>query len=143
MILALNTSTLQFGLALLMKTEPSWPNTYARRERPFRKPHAGPRFHAQLVKIRDQGRKVHFGCNRPGELYRPEGRDFLSQRIVPCPWVPIVGISSLEAMASQIPYADVPVISVLTFQERRGLYRSIHLGRQREVIRIGEDTAEI
>lgn len=55
--------------------------------------------------------------------------------------VPVVGISSLEAMANQIPYTDLPVVPVLHSRKGEAFTAQFTWNDNGELIRSGDDTS--
>ena len=142
MILAINTSTLQFALALLAEDG------------------------TLLTEYLMAGGKGHFGGLMPALDFmlnssKYEIRDVkcisvatgpgsftglrvglsLAKGLCHALCVPVVGISSLEAMASQIPYADLPVAPVLSSRRGEAFTAQFIWNDNGELIRSGDDTS--
>lgn len=55
--------------------------------------------------------------------------------------IPIIGVSSLEAMAAQLPFADRPVCSMITSRKGEIFIATFSWSDEREMVRTSEDIA--
>ena len=143
MILAINTSTLQFSLALLKRN-----GTVAAEQVMFRKKgNFGNLMPAveHLLSVSDAGPGDLSGIAvaiGPGSFTGLRIGISLAKGLCHALQIPIAGVSSLEALASQIPFAMSPVIPVLrsrkeeVFTARFILTNDQQLRRQQEDISI-------
>lgn len=119
MILAINTSTPQFGLALLDDNGTILAEYFMSRE----KGHFGslmPALHFLLSKLRADvhDQKAIVVATGPGSFTGLRVGLSAAKGLCHALEIPIIGISSLEALASQIPYLDLPITAILYSRKR-------------------------
>lgn len=141
MILAINTSTLQFSLALLSESG----GLVAEHLMSEGKGHFGNLMPTLQFLLNSSGREIReVNCisvaTGPGSFTGLRIGLSLSKGLCHALGVPIVGISTLEAMAVQAPYAGLPVIPVL--HSRKGEFFTARFIWENEkgLQRTGEDT---
>ena len=142
MLLAINTSTLQFALALLSE-DGTLLTEYLM---PGGKGHFGnlmPALDFMLNSSKSNIRDVKCisVATGPGSFTGLRVGIALAKGLCHALQVPVVGISSLEAMASQIPYADLPVVPVLTSRKGEAFTAQFTWNDNGELIRSGDDTS--
>ena len=142
MILAINTSTLQFALALLAE-DGTLLTEYLM---PGGKGHFGslmPALDFMLNSSKSNIRDVKCisVATGPGSFTGLRVGLSLAKGLCHALCVPVVGISSLEAMASQIPYADLPVAPVLSSRRGEAFTAQFIWNDNGELIRSGDDTS--
>jgi tRNA threonylcarbamoyladenosine biosynthesis protein TsaB len=142
MILAINTSTQQFSLALLAEDG----TLLTEHLMPGGKGHFGSlmpaldfMLNASKSNIRDI--KCISVATGPGSFTGLRVGISLAKGLCHGLRVPAVGISSLEAIASQIPYADLPVVPVLTSRKGEAFTAQFIWNDNGELIRSGDDTS--
>jgi len=142
MLLAINTSTLQFALALLSE-DGTLMTEYLM---PGGKGHFGSlmpaldfMLNSSKFNIRDV--KCISVAKGPGSFTGLRVGIALAKGLCHALQVPVVGISSLEAMASQIPYADLPVVPVLTSRKGEAFTAQFTWNDNGDLIRSGDDTS--
>lgn len=142
MILALNTSTLQFGLALLEE------NGTVRGELSMSKGkrHFGnlmPSLHYLLTTSRSDIGQIHclVVAVGPGSFTGLRVGLSAAKGLCHALKVPIVGVSSLEAMASQLPYSDHAIAPILDSRKGEVFIAQFIWGDNNSLVRLKEDTA--
>lgn len=142
MILAINTSTTQFGLAL-MKGEGTVLAEYL--ISPGSKNFNGfmPAVHSLLsscnVEILDL--KAVVVAIGPGSFTGLRVGVSGAKGIAHGLKIPIIGISSLEAMANQIPYANYPLCVMMSARKGEVFIALFHWDDEKMMIRVTEDTS--
>jgi tRNA threonylcarbamoyladenosine biosynthesis protein TsaB len=141
MILAINTSTLQFSLALLSENGA----IVAEHLMSEGKGHFGNLMPTVHFLLNSSGREIReVSCisvaTGPGSFTGLRIGLSLAKGLCHALRVPMVGISSLEAMAIQVPYADVPVVSILHSRKGEVFAARFIWDDDRNLKRVGEDT---
>ncbi|HDZ91829.1 MAG: tRNA (adenosine(37)-N6)-threonylcarbamoyltransferase complex dimerization subunit type 1 TsaB [Deltaproteobacteria bacterium] len=140
MILAINTSTPQFSLALLdgdgtLLTEQIMSGG---------KGHFKALMPALDFMLQSNGFKIdEVRCigvaTGPGSFTGLRVGIALAKGLCHALELPLVGISSLEAMANQIPWADLPLVPVLTSRRGEAFTTLFRRGPRGELVRSGVD----
>ncbi len=142
MILAVNTSTRQFGLALMdMQGAVLAEYLFLPREKNFRG--FVPAFHALLhsLKADTQDIETIAVAIGPGSFTGVRVGLSMAKGMAQGLEVPILGISSLEALASQVPYADRPVCPIIDSRRGEVFTALFSWNNDGEMLRIQEDTS--
>ena len=140
MILALNTSTLQYGLALLREDG----NVLAEHFLSKGKGHFGGLMPALDFLLTNSGTGIH---NVRGIIVAVGPGSFTGLRVGLSTAkglsqgldVPIIGVTSLEALASQLNYSAFPVISVLDSRKNEFFAGRFAWDHKHLLVRNGED----
>jgi tRNA threonylcarbamoyladenosine biosynthesis protein TsaB len=141
MLLAINTSTLQFSLALLSQSGA----VIAEHLMSEGKGHFGNLMPTLHFLLNSSGREIReVSCisvaTGPGSFTGLRIGLSLAKGLCHALRVPMIGISSLEAMAVQVPYADVPIIPILHSRKGEVFTARFLWDDVRDLKRIGEDT---
>ena len=142
MILAINTSTLQFALALLAE-DGTLLTEYLM---PGGKGHFGSlmpvlNFMLNSSKSNIRDLKCISVAKGPGSFTGLRVGISLAKGLCHALRVPVVGISSLEALASQIPYANLPVVPVLTSRKGEAFTAQFIMNDDGQLKRSRNDTS--
>lgn len=142
MILALNTSTLQFGLALLEEDGTIRGELLMSKGRR----HFGglmPSLHFLLTTSGSDIGEIHclVVAVGPGSFTGLRVGLSAAKGLCHALKVPIIGVSSLEAMASQLPYSDHPTAPILGSRKGEVFIAQFIWGDNHSLIRIKEDTS--
>ena len=140
MILAINTSTPQFSVALL-KEDGTVLAEYLTSEG---KGHFGslmPAFHFLLSTSKSDVHSIKSIAiaTGPGSFTGLRVGLSVAKGLCHALAIPIIGVSSLEAMASQILYSDLPVISILDSRKGEVFAARFVRSNKHELIRNSED----
>ena len=113
MILALNTSTPQFGLAMMEEDGTILAEYFMSREKGFGS--LMPALHFLLSKLKADihDQKAVIVTTGPGSFTGLRVGISAAKGLYHALGIPIIGISSLEAMASQFPFSDLPIVPIL------------------------------
>ena len=142
MILAVNTTTRQFGLALMdMQGAVLAEYLFLPREKNFRS--FMPAFHAllQLSRADTQDIETIAVAIGPGSFTGMRVGLSMAKGMAQGLEIPILGISSLEALASQVPYADRPVCPIIDSRKGEVFTALFSWNEDGEMLRIQEDTS--
>ncbi|MCP4681263.1 MAG: tRNA (adenosine(37)-N6)-threonylcarbamoyltransferase complex dimerization subunit type 1 TsaB [Desulfobacterales bacterium] len=140
MILAINTSTLQFGLALL-KRDGTVPAEYFMSED---RRHFGslmPALHFLLSTTRSHMKDMEaiIVAIGPGSFTGLRVGLSAAKGLCHALDVPVIGVSSLEALASQVPYSHLPITPVLDSRKGELFTARFVWTEDQELVRKGED----
>ncbi len=140
MILAINTSTLQFSLALLSQEG----GVVAEHLMSGGKGHFGNLMPTLHFLLHSSEREIHqVRCisvaTGPGSFTGLRIGLSLAKGLCHALHVPIIGISSLEAMAVQVPYADMPVVPILHSRKGEVFAAQFVWGKKQHLKRTRED----
>lgn len=118
MILAINTSTPQFGLALMEDDGTVLAEYFMSKEKGFGS--LMPALHFLLSKLNADihALKAIVVSTGPGSFTGLRVGLSSAKGLCHALKIPIIGIPSLEALASQIPYSDLPITPVLYSRKR-------------------------
>lgn len=142
MILAINTSTLQFSLALLDED-----GTLLTEYLMFaKKGHFGslmPALHFLLTS--SMSRIIDLKCisvaKGPGSFTGLRVGLSLAKGLSHAHEIPIVGISSLETMASQLPHTDIPIVPIISSRKGEVFSALFTWGNDNQLKRMGKDSS--
>ena len=142
MILAINTSTMQFALALLAEDG----TLLTEHLMPGGKGHFGSLMPALDFMLNSSKSKiVDVKCisvaTGPGSFTGLRVGISLAKGLCYALGVPVVGVSSLEAMASQLPFADLPMVTILTSRKGEAFTAQFSWNENRELIRERADAS--
>ena len=141
MILALNTSTPQFGLAMMEEDGTILAEYFMSRERGFGS--LIPALHFLLSKlnadIHDQ--KAIIVATGPGSFTGLRVGLSAAKGLCHALEIPIIGISSLEAMASQVLYPELPIVPLIYSRRNEFFTTQFTRNNGNELFRNMEDIA--
>jgi len=142
MILAINTSTPQFGLALLDDDGTILAEYFMSKE----KGHFGslmPALHSLLSKLKADihDQKAVVVATGPGSFTGLRVGLSIAKGLCHGLNIPVIGIPSLEALASQLPYSAIPIAPIL-YSRKRELYAARFIQKEGPgLVRVMDDTA--
>jgi len=141
MILAINTSTPQFGLALLDENGTILAEYFMSKEKGFGS--LMPAFHFLLSKLKADIHdiKAIAGATGPGSFTGLRVGLSAAKGLCHGLGIPIIGISSLEALASQLPHPDLPITPVLYSRKRELFMTQFIRNDSNNLTRIMDDMA--
>jgi len=141
MILSLNTSTPQFGLAVMKEDGTILAEYFMSREKGFGS--LMPALHFLLSKLKADvhDQKAIIVATGPGSFTGLRVGLSAAKGLCHGLGIPIIGISSLEAMASQIPYSDLPIVPILYSRKNEFFTARFTLKNGNTIIRDMEDLA--
>lgn len=142
MILAINTSTPQFGLALLEDNGTVLAEYYMAKE----KGHFGslmPALHFLFSKLKADPHdlKTVVTTIGPGSFTGLRVGISAAKGLSHGLGIPVIGIPSLEALASQIPFSDLPIAPILHSRKQEFFVARFTRDSHHQLLRIMEDTA--
>ncbi|MBW1781034.1 MAG: tRNA (adenosine(37)-N6)-threonylcarbamoyltransferase complex dimerization subunit type 1 TsaB [Deltaproteobacteria bacterium] len=142
MLLAINTSTLQFALALLGEDG----TLLAEYLMPGGKGHFGSLmptldFMLNTSKFEIKDVTCISVATGPGSFTGLRVGLSLAKGLCHALRIPIVGISTLEALASQIPYVDLSIVSVLTSRKGEAFTARFTWNNKKQLTRESEDAS--
>ena len=121
MILAINTSTPQFGLALLDDEGPILAEYFMSGEKGFGSLMPALHFLLSRLKAEIHDLEAIAVATGPGSFTGLRVGLSTAKGLCHALEIPIIGIPGLEALASQLPYSDLPITPVL-YSRKRELY---------------------
>jgi tRNA threonylcarbamoyladenosine biosynthesis protein TsaB len=140
MILAINTSTTQFGIALL-KTQGDVTAEYliSPGEKNFKSfmPAVNSIFDACHVDFK--ALKAVIVAQGPGSFTGLRVGLSLAKGVAQGLDIPVIGVSSLEAMANQLPFVKHPVCTLLSSRRGEIIFALFKWGEEKGMTRIAED----
>jgi len=141
MILAINTSTPQFGIALLDDDNTILAEYFMSKEQGFGS--LMPALHFLLSKLKADihDQKAIVVATGPGSFTGLRVGLSAAKGLCHALEIPIVGISSLEALASQFPYSDLPITPVLYSRKREFFTAQFILSNDNNLARSMDDIA--
>ncbi len=141
MILAINTSTPQFGLALLDEDGTILAEYFISKEKGFGS--FMPALHFLLSKLKADihDQKAVVVAIGPGSFTGLRVGLSAAKGLCHGLEIPIIGISSLEALASQLPYSDLPITPILYSRKRELFTAQFHRNSGQDLIRSMDDMA--
>lgn len=113
MILAINTSTPQFGLAFLDEDGTILAEYYMAKEKGFGSFMPALHFLLTTLKADIHDQKAVIVATGPGSFTGLRVGLSAAKGLCHGLEIPVIGVSSLEALAFQIPYSDLPIAPVL------------------------------
>ena len=141
MILALNTSTPQFGLAMMEEDGTILAEYFMSGEKGFGS--LMPALHFLLSKLKADihDQKAVIVTTGPGSFTGLRVGISAAKGLCHALEIPIIGISSLEAMASQFPYSDLPIVPILYSRKNEFFTAQFIRNNDNNLTRNMEDTA--
>ena len=141
MILAINTSALQFSLAILSESGTLLAEHVMTQE----KGHFGNLVPTLHFLLKSSGQEIHeVTCisvaTGPGSFTGLRIGLSLSKGLCHALQVPIIGIPTLEAMANQVPYSDLPVVPILHSRKGEAFISRFVWDNERLLKRTRKDT---
>ena len=121
MILAINTSTPQFGLSLLEEEGTILAEYFMSKEKGFGSLMPALHFLLTNLKVDIHDQKAIVVATGPGSFTGLRVGLSAAKGLCHALNIPIIGIPGLEALASQIPYSELPITPVL-YSRKRELY---------------------
>jgi len=140
MILAINTSTPQFGLAFLDEDGTLLAEYYMAKEKGFGSLMPALHFLLSTLKADIHDQKAVIVATGPGSFTGLRVGLSAAKGLCHGLAIPIIGISSLETLASQVPYSDLPIAPVL-YSRKNEFFISRFSRDRSSLIREMDDTA--